>query len=414
MAACVAIGAALYFAYGGRTSGSGQVQSVARTVTTPVTRGTLSRTISASGRLLPLNDVTLGFTSSGRVTEVLVEEGQSVKAGDALVRLDDTSARLAVMRAESEYEAAKVDAPPSQIEEKRLALEVARRQLEETVIRAPFDGVVAEVLVEPGNAVGERANVIRVVDLSGYKVNVTVDESDVIYVRPGQDVTVRIQRSPQFALAGRVAKVGVLPDPSESVVLFPVEVVIDMQDGAPVPAAATAGRTGAPAMASGRATPGGAGAAPGTRAGAFGPTGAAGAGPRAAFPGGAGGAGVQADVGGSSSLLLQPGLTAEVEIVVERVENVLVVPVAAIVEAGGQSLVTRVHPDGTQENVAVVTGLSDGLRVEVRSGLEEGDTIITNNYLLYQTLLEGGPGAQATGGGARGLGFPGGGFVIRR
>lgn len=342
------IGAALYVAYG-RTPGTEQVQRAIRTVTTPVTRGTLTRTISTSGQLVPLNDVTLAFTSAGRVVEVFVEPGEAVEAGAPLARMDDTNARLQFMRAQSEYEAAKVDAAPTQIEERRLALEVARRQLEETMLRAPFAGVVADVLVEEGNAVGERAGVVRLVDLSGYKVNVTVDESDVVHVRPGQEVTVRVRRAPQLALPGRVSRVAVLPSSAESVVLFPVEVVIDMEQAA------------------------------------------------------------------AAASVLQPGLTVEVEIVVERAENVLVVPLASIVEMGGQSLVTRVRPDGTQENVPVVTGLSDGLRVEIRSGLEEGDEIITNNYMLYQTLLESGriDGTGGSRGPARGFG-PGGGIVIRR
>ncbi len=56
-----------------------------------VTKGDLTETISATGSLAALDNVDISSKITGRIVEVLVTENQQVKAGDVLVRLDDTS-----------------------------------------------------------------------------------------------------------------------------------------------------------------------------------------------------------------------------------------------------------------------------------------------------------------------------------
>jgi RND family efflux transporter MFP subunit len=68
--------------------------------TTRVRRGDLVISASGSGELIPADDVDLGFTTSGVLTEVLVKVGDYVQAGDVLARLDITEARRAVATAE--------------------------------------------------------------------------------------------------------------------------------------------------------------------------------------------------------------------------------------------------------------------------------------------------------------------------
>src|SRR5690606_13162234 len=94
---------------------------------------------------------------------------------------------------------------------------------------------------------------------------------------------------------------------------------------------------------------------------------------------------------------LRPGLSVTIDIVIESAENVLTVPLAAVVETAGRSVVTRVRPDGTTEVVPIETGIADGLRVAVLSGLSEGDQVVMNNYQLYQTLPQAGGAANRTG-----------------
>ena len=75
-------------------------EAVEETVkSTRVRRGDLVISASGSGELIPADDISLGFTSGGVVAEVLVDIGDSVNAGDLLARLDDLSARQALISA---------------------------------------------------------------------------------------------------------------------------------------------------------------------------------------------------------------------------------------------------------------------------------------------------------------------------
>lgn len=84
--------------------------------TAVVTRGTLQVTAGASGSLSPEDEVSLSFQSSGQVTEVLVEVGDVVQAGDVLARLDDASARQAVAEAQLSVQQAQANLDSTRIE----------------------------------------------------------------------------------------------------------------------------------------------------------------------------------------------------------------------------------------------------------------------------------------------------------
>ncbi|HEY8417407.1 MAG TPA: efflux RND transporter periplasmic adaptor subunit, partial [Limnochordales bacterium] len=105
---------------------------------------------------------------------------------------------------------------------------------------------------------------------------------------------------------------------------------------------------------------------------------------------------------------LRPGYTATVQIEVAAARGVPVVPVEAIWDDGNTRTVTRIV-NGESEVVPVETGLSDGVWVEIRSGLNIGDQVVALNYRggtpAASTRTTGGPGA----------GFPGfgGGFGVR-
>lgn len=70
------------------------------------------------------------------------------------------------------------------------------------------------------------------------------------------------------------------------------------------------------------------------------------------------------------------GLTAQVSIPGGLAENVLVVPMTAVLGAADTGIVYALLPDGTSEERPVVLGLNDGIFVEIREGLAEGDTIL--------------------------------------
>jgi len=73
---------------------------------------------------------------------------------------------------------------------------------------------------------------------------------------------------------------------------------------------------------------------------------------------------------------LKPGMSAQVEIDVKTIKNVLQVPVQAITARKGKTIVYVVGPDGTEEPRVVEVGESNDTMVEIRSGLREGERIL--------------------------------------
>ncbi len=81
-----------------------------------VERGTLRVTVESSGNLAPDQELAVAFASGGKVTEVLVEVGDTVEAGDILARLDDTDAQQAVADAELQVRQAEINLALAQVE----------------------------------------------------------------------------------------------------------------------------------------------------------------------------------------------------------------------------------------------------------------------------------------------------------
>lgn len=339
LAVLVAAGAALAL-FGDQVAsrlpgGSGtQEAAVTGLPTYTVRQGDIQRTITATGNVQPARLVDLRFGTGGRVQEVRAAAGQRVEAGEVLAVLDNRQQELAYFQARNAYEIARIDAAPNTVREREIDMQLAGEALEQTYLRAPFDGVVTAVHVEPGQTVNTNETVVQLMDDSVFEVQVAVDELDIGQVEPGQAATIRLDADPGRVRQGVVHEVSLVANVQSSVVTVPVTVRFLETDS-----------------------------------------------------------------------FLRPGYTATVQITVAAARGVPVVPVEAIWEEGDVRTVTRVV-DGETEIVPVETGLSDGVWVEIRSGLAVGDHIVALNY-------RGGAGA-ATGGNRGGAqGFPGGGMPVR-
>ena len=84
---------------------------------------------------------------------------------------------------------------------------------------------------------------------------------------------------------------------------------------------------------------------------------------------------VKAAVAVSTDRMIRSGYSANAEIVLERAENVLTIPESALEFADEGTAVYVKTPDGKYEKRTIETGLSDGLNIEVKSGLTEGDVV---------------------------------------
>nr|WP_290666264.1 efflux RND transporter periplasmic adaptor subunit [Ardenticatena sp.] len=114
-----------------------------------VQRGRLVASINASGTVMPNEQVSLVFDTPGRVAEVLVEEGQTVRKGDVLARLDTTDLELAVRQAEINLEIAQAQLErlrnPASSEAERRAAEAQVQSAEANLAKLKEGPSAAEI-----------------------------------------------------------------------------------------------------------------------------------------------------------------------------------------------------------------------------------------------------------------------------
>jgi HlyD family secretion protein len=88
---------------------------------------------------------------------------------------------------------------------------------------------------------------------------------------------------------------------------------------------------------------------------------------------------VKVEVTASEKGLLRPEMTANVEVLVAEKPDALLAPADAIVRKGGKATVSVKKADGATESREVRTGISDGRRTEILSGLSAGETVVVTN-----------------------------------
>ena len=199
----------------------------------------LRQLLPLSGSLRAVNQAAVKAKVAGDVREVLVREGEAVKEGQVLIRMDtsDYQARLDQARgallaargqldiatktrdnnkalldkgfisknafdnAESQYEIARAN-----VDSAKGALEVAQKALADTVIRAPISGLISMRAVQPGEKVAVDNRLLDVVDLSQMELEAAVPAADITHVALEQEVEVKVEGMPQ-PLLGKVARI---------------------------------------------------------------------------------------------------------------------------------------------------------------------------------------------------------------
>jgi len=87
---------------------------------------------------------------------------------------------------------------------------------------------------------------------------------------------------------------------------------------------------------------------------------------------------VKIEVTSEDKNMLKPQMTGNVEIIEAKKENVITVPMLAIIRKEHKTFVTVVHPDGTNEEREVRIGIDDGENQEILLGMSEGETVLVH------------------------------------
>jgi HlyD family secretion protein len=140
----------------------------------------------------------------------------------ALAQRDAAQAQLNLLKAGSTVE--QIDAAKARVAQ-------AQAALDETVLLAPFDGTLTEVLIRVGELVGPGPRVASLADLTQWQVETDdLSEVDVVNVQPGADASVKVDALPEVALAGQVKSIVPRSIVKRGDVTYTVKVVIGNPD----------------------------------------------------------------------------------------------------------------------------------------------------------------------------------------
>ena len=381
---------------------SGEYKQVEVTVIEPTD---IVETVSAVGKIQPEIEVMLSSEVSGEIIELPVKEGQQVKEGDLLVRINPDLIQAAVSQAQAgykntkaqmaqaeanlanteltynrnktlfekgviskadwersiaDYKVAQATAKAAYYNVQSAAANVNQAQdnLDRTSIFAPMSGTISKLSVELGERVVGTAQmagteIVRVADLNNMEVEVEVNENDIVKVAIGDSTIVEVDAYLKREFKGVVTEIANSAESgltANQVTNFKVKVRIlpesyeDLSKGKP-----------------------------------------------------------------ESYSPFRPGMTATVDIITNKKEDIIGVPISAIViktdttgtkepfketedDAFGEERYECVFvKDGETAKLRVVkTGIQDDSTIEIKSGLEEGEKVITGPYNTVTKLLESG------------------------
>ena len=185
--------------------------------------------VPVSGALRAVDSAMVKARVGGELQGLTVREGDSVKVGQEVARIDPTEARARLRQAQQQADAAKsqvdinqrqytnnralvdqgfisptalvtsqasLEAAQSSYQAAVAAADVARKALDDTVLRSPISGQVAQRLAQPGERVAVDARIIEVVDLSRLELEALLPPADSVAVRVGQKAQLSVEGMP--------------------------------------------------------------------------------------------------------------------------------------------------------------------------------------------------------------------------
>jgi membrane fusion protein (multidrug efflux system) len=199
--------------------------------------------VSFTGTLMPVQQMLLNARIAGDVIDVPVREGQSVAAGAVLVRQNNLDAQSRLAQAEAAVQSSRAELETAreqmkkfrvlsqqnffsrndlekaetqvavytaQVRANEAAVLMTKKALNDAVLRAPFSGVVAERLVEPGQLVMPNTPLLRLVDLSKLELAIQLPSSEIARVHEGQTLTFSVDAFGDEKFKARVIRLNPL------------------------------------------------------------------------------------------------------------------------------------------------------------------------------------------------------------
>ena len=153
-----------------------------------VRKETYENVIEIAGTVAAAKSQTLESLNDGTVVGVYKKEGDSVKAGDLIVQLDDTEQQYNLANLDYEISVAKQNQTAGKIKLMETQRTSLVRKIEDRKIVATFDGIIAELDVDPGDYLEAKDEIGTLVNTSYLTADVEVAETDVAKLKVGQKV----------------------------------------------------------------------------------------------------------------------------------------------------------------------------------------------------------------------------------
>ncbi len=217
-------------------------------VTYTLTPTTITDRINLPGYIVPWTRLRLMAKLNGTITEMLAGEGDHVKKGDIIARMENDDFRIALERAEASYNLAKADygrdksiyekgvIPTATLDTNRTNMqkakadyENAKLQLSRTTITSPMDGIISSMDAKVGLQLAVGDPIAEILEIDRMKGVIGIPESDVTAVRKLDEVDLTVQALGDRIITGKEHFLS--PSPDTSARLYNLELEIDNRSG---------------------------------------------------------------------------------------------------------------------------------------------------------------------------------------
>ena len=291
----------------------------------------LNDVIRTTGSLLPDEEVSLSFETSGKIVGIFFTEGAEVKKGTLLAKVNDQPLQAELKKLEAQIPLAQdrvyrqksllekdavsqeaYEQVITELEKLNADIELVKSHIAQTELRAPFDGVIGLRLVSEGSYASPATVIAQLTKIKPLKVEFSINERQSNEISKGTNL--------DFAIDGSLEKY--------SASVYAMEPQLDMK----------------------------------TRTMKV----------RAMYP--------------NTDGKLKPGRSASIEIKIHEITNTIVVPSEAVIAEMGRSI-AYVYRNGKAQQVELTRGLRTESNVQILNGLQAGDTLIVTGVMQLRNEM---------------------------
>ncbi len=292
---------------------------------------TLENTSPLTGRLQPIEEVTIIPKAMGNVTSVNVELGQKVTKGTVLFTIDNTQVATAYNQAKASYNDAQTNLSRmetlyregaislQQYEQAKTTYTVAKEAytaasdgVSNYVVTAPIDGYITSINVAVGSMASQAAAAATIANIDKLEIDTSISENIINKIKVGDKVEVLVSSVSDKPFTGTVTALS--PAPAVGSLTYPMKVTLD-----------------------------------------------------------------------NATAEVKPGMFAEVIIVSDKTTDVIALPSTAVLIKSGKTVVAVIEDGKKVVFREVVVGVDNGELAEIKSGIKKGDTVvIEGQYYLEE------------------------------